>query len=1311
MIPGAVPAVPEATSRADATPPGPAPPPAAAPSAGYDFSPLPAAPARAGGGGFRTGGEGPTTHGGFAEANATVTAPVVSSFPADASAGDRAERPRVRTETAVAGASFPERAPGGSFAAYSAAGSNFAVGDAGTPRSPHGRPPCAAASFGFGGRLAVSAPGYPGGGAPGGSGAGAGLAGAAPSAAPPGHVRVHSLAGLLRASAPGAAYLDALGAETLILETTTERKDRGRETFPPLIGRNPSAQSLARFAEARAAAATSAASGEDRSGAALLWRVLRAMSARAGPLAGDADGLSDPAGGDPRGPGDDVRALLVGEGVASAPVPSGAEAASASSAEGRDLALAESERLLLSGRRGDALEVLANAGLWAPATLLATRMGPAFRKDVATRAARATTAAGSPLRTLALVLAGAAPELARGDSPGAASAEFGGPGPGSDARDDARALLPRWREHLAVLAANAPLAPEDSRRVMAALGDALLAAAREAPPTESVPRAATSSSSFADAVSNAHAAFALAGVAPQPFHPAARLCLLGADHARFPRTYHSDPRAVQATALLERAVCSGSGSGSATATATAERARRGAPSEPPRVCFAAFQPYKVHYAGLLAEAGATREALALVESVSRTLRAREFLASADARDGSLDAPRLARLAGEMEHRLRGNARGTLGGLSLRDLGGAATTLFGGFGKMLDKGVQRVFGDEGNGDARGGGGGGGGERTGVVGRLVSHSRAHSGASSASRDSRDTRDVAQAQTHAAPHGDRGDDMLGSVAFSRGASFASDASASASGAPGGSEPGASTSGASSRGSGSVWRQFSGVLGKVGAAIPLPKPKNQAKLGEENTMRYDETLGRWVEPGKEGEADAEPPPPPPTALGASFAAGTGSSAPGSGHPAAATPAFSMRAQKGRSKYVDTFSLSAPVASERVAATAAMNPPEAGSASGQRSAFPAGLMPPGVGVSPGLFPPGVPGTFPGGSAPSEGTPPAMLMVPSPARAGADGLGEDGAADLVPLAPSPAPGGASDDAPSPWTGGDDAPTAPTAPTDPREPSCPVRSRRRDIDPLNREGALARPRDEDPEASMSFPSGPLPVESPPVAPMNDLRLADPPDQPRGPGVDDRARAPSDGDGRAADPAPARVALGGGGADVADDAAESELSEIDGRRDERNGRSAVTRDPDDPESRETGADSPGGEGAARASDAAPRGYFDREGVWRLGDWPGGERGADGRWYEGYWTQERFWVAGYWDETGAWREGARPGGHFDADTGWVADSADSAGFRVDRPTLGSSDAVAGTTTSAADVADALENVAGLGFGGGGRDDDVDEMTEIGL
>jgi hypothetical protein len=131
------------------------------------------------------------------------------------------------------------------------------------------------------------------------------------------------------------------------------------------------------------------------------------------------------------------------------------------------------------------------------------------------------------------------------------------------------------------------------------------------------------------------------------------------------------------------------------------------------------------------------------------------------------------------------------------------------------------------------------------------------------------------------------------------------------------------------------------------------------------------------------------------------------------------------------------------------------------------------------------------------------------------------------------------------------------------------------------------------------------------------------------------------------------------------------------------------------------------------SAQNGFFDREGIWRIGDWPGGERGADGRWHEGYWTQDRFWVAGYWDETGVWREGVRPGGYFDADRGWIPESSAETGRRADDDDdpRASLETEAVTTTSAADVADALGGVAGLGFGGEARDDEGDEMTEIGL
>jgi hypothetical protein len=82
--------------------------------------------------------------------------------------------------------------------------------------------------------------------------------------------------------------------------------------------------------------------------------------------------------------------------------------------------------------------------------------------------------------------------------------------------------------------------------------------------------------------------------------------------------------------------------------------------------------------------------------------------------------------------------------------------------------------------------------------------------------------------------------------------------------------------------------------------------------------------------------------------------------------------------------------------------------------------------------------------------------------------------------------------------------------------------------------------------------------------------------------------------------------------------------------------------------------------------------------------------------------------------WREGLRPGGYFDADRGWIQDSEiRETGRRADDDDdpRASLETEAVTTTSAADVADALGGVAGLGFGGEARDDECDEMTEIGL
>ena len=86
------------------------------------------------------------------------------------------------------------------------------------------------------------------------------------------------------------------------------------------------------------------------------------------------------------------------------------------------------QRLLVLGRKAEALRVASDAGLWGPALLLATAVGGgdgrAFQ-EAATAMARALLLPGTPARTLALVLAGR-PDLVHA-ADGVAAAAAGGP--------------------------------------------------------------------------------------------------------------------------------------------------------------------------------------------------------------------------------------------------------------------------------------------------------------------------------------------------------------------------------------------------------------------------------------------------------------------------------------------------------------------------------------------------------------------------------------------------------------------------------------------------------------------------------------------------------------------------------------------------------------------------------------------------------------------------------------------------------------------------------------------------------------------
>jgi hypothetical protein len=130
-------------------------------------------------------------------------------------------------------------------------------------------------------------------------------------------------------------------------------------------------------------------------------------------------------GTDPKGPGAELHALLIGSsnrgggggaahgsdggwvGGGGHPSPlTGGGGVGAAGGASDSAAAAEYERLLLSGQRGAALAVATGAGLWAHAMLLARHIGEQHFAVTAAAMARAACTPGSPLHTLELMLAG-----------------------------------------------------------------------------------------------------------------------------------------------------------------------------------------------------------------------------------------------------------------------------------------------------------------------------------------------------------------------------------------------------------------------------------------------------------------------------------------------------------------------------------------------------------------------------------------------------------------------------------------------------------------------------------------------------------------------------------------------------------------------------------------------------------------------------------------------------------------------------------------------------------------------------------------
>ncbi|KAG9145163.1 hypothetical protein Leryth_008955 [Lithospermum erythrorhizon] len=235
---------------------------------------------------------------------------------------------------------------------------------------------------------------------------------------------------------------------------------------------------------------------------------------------------------------------------------------------------AEVQSLLVSGKKKEALLSAQEGQLWGPALVLAAQLGNRFYVDTVKELALQQLVAGSPLRTLCLLIAGqpadvfSADTAASGSMPGVASY------PQQSMQLGANGILDDWEENLAVIASNRT---KDDELVLIHLGDCLW---RER----------------AD-IFAAHICYLVAEANFEQYSDSARLCLVGADHLKFPRTYVS-PEAIQRTEIYEYSQALGNS----------------------QFVLIPFQPYKLVYAHMLAEVGRLSDALRYCQAVQKSLK-------------------------------------------------------------------------------------------------------------------------------------------------------------------------------------------------------------------------------------------------------------------------------------------------------------------------------------------------------------------------------------------------------------------------------------------------------------------------------------------------------------------------------------------------------------------------------------------------------------------------------------------------------------------------------------------------------------------
>ncbi|XP_071730794.1 protein transport protein SEC16B homolog isoform X2 [Rutidosis leptorrhynchoides] len=236
---------------------------------------------------------------------------------------------------------------------------------------------------------------------------------------------------------------------------------------------------------------------------------------------------------------------------------------------------AEVQTLLVSGRKMEALYRAQEGQLWGLALVLAAQLGEQFYMDAVRNMALCQLVAGSPLRTLCLLIAGQPADVFSTDStandPTTAVNMFQQP---AQAQLIGNAMLDDWEENVAMITANRT---KDDELVLIHLGDCLWKETSN--------------------IIAAHICYLVAEANFEPYSDSARLCLIGADHWKHPRTY-ACPEAIQRTEVYEYSKLLGNS----------------------QFTLLPFQPYKLIYANMLAEVGRVSDSLKYCQVISKSLK-------------------------------------------------------------------------------------------------------------------------------------------------------------------------------------------------------------------------------------------------------------------------------------------------------------------------------------------------------------------------------------------------------------------------------------------------------------------------------------------------------------------------------------------------------------------------------------------------------------------------------------------------------------------------------------------------------------------